>query len=142
MKRNKAIPLFYLTILLLIGGCKGFAIEEKIIENYYLIATDDAEDLDLSYHEPSDGDIYGSVIGAKVFGVGYNDKYIIVKQHPRIFPNPPNTNITYYYILPIKKSMDWKSKNGLIGPLSLENFIQKRKELNIPEALQFNKKEY
>ncbi len=33
--------------------------------------------------------------------------------------------------------MDWKTKNGLIGPLTLDQFNEKRKELNIPDSLKF-----
>jgi hypothetical protein len=35
--------------------------------------------------------------------------------------------------------MDWRSKNGLIGPLTLDQFNAKRKELNIPDDLTFTK---
>lgn len=127
------------TILLAFAGCSGLAIEEKIIDNYYLIATDVGEDCSLSYHEPTDGSNYGTIIEATVFAVGYNDKYMIVKQHPRTFPNPPDKKITNYYILPLRKGMDWKNKNGLIGALTLEQFTEKRKELNIRESLTFTK---
>jgi len=117
-------------------GCNGLAIEEKIIGNYYFVAADDGEGCSLSYHKARRGDFLGGfnyvgIIGATVFAVGYNDKYMIVKQHPRIFPNPPNREITNYYILSLKDSMEWQNKNGLIGPLTLELFNQKCKDFNI-----------
>ena len=117
----------------------GFVTEQKIIENYYFIATDDSEGMHLSYHESSDENDYGTLIGATVFAVGNNDDYMIVKQHPRIFPNPPDKKTTNYYILPLTKGMDWRTKNGLLGPLTLEQFIKKRKELNIPDSVTFTK---
>lgn len=129
--------ILYFTIFLVLTGCSGLALKEKIIDNYYLIATDVDEDCGLSYHEPSDGSNYAGIIDATVFSVGYNDKYMIIKQHPRTFPNPPDKKITNYYILPLKKGMDWKNKNGLMGPLSLEKYNEKRKELNIPISLTF-----
>lgn len=134
----------YLIILLAFAGCSGLAIKEKIIDNYYFIAADDGEGCILSYHESKWTDFfggvnYGGLIDATVFAVGYNDKYMIVKQHPRTFPNPPDKTITNYYILTLKKGMDWRSKNGLIGPLTLEQFNEKRQELNIPDEVTFTK---
>lgn len=131
--------ILYFTILLTFVGCGGLALKEKIIDNYYLVAVDDYDDCSLSYQEPTDGDNHGIVIGATVFAVGWYDKYMIVKQHPRTFPNPPDKEITNYYILPLKKGMDWRSKNGIIGPLTSELFTEKRRELNIPESVVFTK---
>ena len=131
--------IFYLSILILFFGCQNLAIKEKIIENYYLIASDEVYGTCLSYHEDTEESNYGCVIEAAVFAVGCNDKYMIVKQHPRTFPNPPDKKITNYYILPLKKEMDWRSKNGLVGPLTLEQFNEKRKELNISDEVTFTK---
>lgn len=128
----------YLPFLLAFAGCSGLVINEKITDNYYFVATDVGEACNLSYKK-SDEDNYGTVIEATVFAVGYNDKFMIVKQHPRTFPNPPDKKITNYYILPLKKDMDWKNKNGLIGPLTLEQFNEKRKDLNIPDEVTFTK---
>lgn len=129
--------ILYLLILSLLSGCLGFDIKQKVVGNYYLIATDEEEQLSLSYCEPSDQNGCGGIIEGTVFAVGFNANYIIVKQHPRIFPNPPNKNITNYYILPLKDTMNWRTKNGLIGPLTLDQFNEKRKELNIPDSLKF-----
>ncbi len=132
------IIIFCLSILPLFYGCQDLALKEKIIDNYYLTATDVGEDCNLSYKEP-DETIYGTVVGATVFAVGYNDSYMIVKQHPRSFPSPPDKGITNYYILPLKNGMDWRTKNGLIGPLTASEFKMKRKELDIPDNLTFTK---
>lgn len=35
--------------------------------------------------------------------------------------------------------MNWRTKNGLIGPLTQEEFTEKRKELNISDSLTFTK---
>lgn len=129
--------VLYLSIIVIFYSCHGLALEEKIVENYYLIAGDDPEGTFLSYHDSSDGNNFSALINATVFAAGYNDDYMIVKQHPRTFPNPPDKKITNYYILPLKKGMDWKNKNGLIGPLTLLEFSEKRKELNIPNEVKF-----
>jgi hypothetical protein len=131
------VRIIYLLLLFLLSGCLGFDIEEKVVGNYYLVAADAPEQLSLSYHEPADGDIYGTIIDGTVFAVGYNEKYIIVKQHPWTFPNQTNNGVTNYFILPLSKGFNWKTNNGLIGPLTLEQFNEKRKALNIPESLSF-----
>ena len=71
--------------------------------------------------------------------VGWNDKFIIVKQHPRTFPNPPDKSITNYFILSINEKFDWRSKETLSGPFTLEQFNAKRKELGVPDDLEFTK---
>lgn len=131
--------MLYLSISLLFVGCQDLAVKEKIIDNYFLVAADASEWTSLSYHEDNEGTNYSSLIEATVFAVGYNDNYMIVKQHPCILPNPPDKTITNYYILPLKEGMDWRTKNGLIGPLTEQEFIEKRKELNIPDEVTFTK---
>ena len=98
--RNWIIILFVAFSLL---SCSDFVIKKNIVGNYYLIATDTEDDLGLAYHEPEDGQNYATIVDATVFTIGFNDKFINVKQHPRTFPNPPDLNITNYYILPLKK---------------------------------------
>lgn len=123
-------------------SCYGTSIKEQFIENYFIIAGDDPSEAFLAYHvsRPVDSEesmLYGSIIGATVFAVGHNDKFIIAKQHPRTFPGPPDKSITNYYILPFLEGMDWETKNGLIGPLTLEEFNRKRNELEIDDSLTF-----
>jgi uncharacterized protein YxeA len=127
--------IIYLIIFLILTNCiggGGFVIDEKVTGNYYLTATDVIEQLSLSYHTEDMGDIYGKVIGETVFSVGFNNKYIIVKQHPTI-EDKSNLKITNYYILPLKEKMDWKTNNGLIGPITLDKFNLTCKELHIED---------
>ena len=79
-----------------------------------------------------------TTLGATVFAVGFNENYMIIKQHPRTWPYP-HENVTYFYILPLKEGMDWCTMNGLLGPMTIEQFNQKRKDLNIPNSLTFTK---
>lgn len=111
----------------------GFDTKEKIIGNYYLIAPDDQAQLGLDYCDPADKNGCVGVIEATVFAVGFSEKYIIVKQHPSTFLNPPNKEVTNFFILPIEGGFNYKTMNNLIGPLTLEQFNTKRKELNISD---------
>ena len=128
----------WLLILCLLSGCTGFSSKENIVGNYYLIATDTDEQSSLSYCEPADKNGCIGIIEATVFAVGYNKDYIIAKQHPRVDPKVPNKSVTNYFILPItKKETHWGSNSGLIGPLRLDQFNEKKKELNLPPDLKF-----
>jgi len=129
--------IFFIIVVFVLFGCNGFIIKKQVVKDYYLTAPDVEEQLSLSYHTSNDGDSYGTIVGETVFAIGFNDKYIIVKQHPWTYPNPPDTTQTNYYILPLKNGMDWKSKNGLMGPLTLEQFNEKCIELNMSKDLSF-----
>jgi hypothetical protein len=146
----KSIVIFCSTILIVsFTGCfdlGGFAYEKQITGKYYLQATDDYDEMNLSLKDENGG--YSRIVEPIVFAVGYNDKYIIVKQHPPIGPNKPwlnqkpyqvDTSITDYYILPIQKHYIYSPITYLIGPLTLDQFNSKRKELNIPDNVTFTK---
>ena|SRR3982750_2229886 len=120
-----------------IGGF-GFVYKEHLFGNYYLIETDEVQ-MSLSYHAPEDGSNYGGVIPETVFAVGFNEKYIIVKQHPRSFPKHPDKKITNYYIVPVTDGFNYRTMNGMCGPLTLNQFSEKRIELGIPDSLNFTK---
>ena len=59
-----------------------------------------------------------------------------MKQHPRIWPNLPDKKITNYFIVPRHKKIISEIYKEVIGPLTLEQFNGKRKELHI-ENIQF-----
>jgi len=124
-----------LSVLLL--GCSGID-KEHLIGNYYLTAVDYVDEgKDLSYLLES-GNFVG-VVSSTVFAVGYNEEYIIVKQHPREFPNPPDKTITKFFIVPIKNKVHQSLDENKLGPLTELEFKEKRKELRIPEDLTFTK---
>jgi len=131
MKQN-SVKLIYAFVLCAFISCKGVS-EEQVIGNYYLVAMDYVkEETSLSY-KLEDGNSVG-VVDKTVFAVGFNDNYIIVKQHPS-----NNRTITNYYIVPIYKESTLSPEKGLIGPLTLEQFNEKRKELNISDKVTFTK---
>ena len=130
----------YLIFLIIIQfSCNRIIIKEKITENYYLVATDIPEATFLSYHEDSDGNDYSIIIEGGVFAIGYNDNYMIAKQHPLSLLDVLDKSVTNFFILPMKESFDYRTKNGLIGPLTETEFIEKRIELGISEKLIFTK---
>ena len=134
MKRT--ISCVFFLALLVLQGCVGGVYFEKIVNGYFLSAIDVKTDMLLGYQ---DGDFGVGVVGSTVFAVGYNDEYIIVKQHPRKFPNPPDKSITNYFIVPIKDQVHASPDENKIGPLTKEEFVIKRKELGISDSLTFTK---
>ena len=127
----------YIVSIFILLGCNGIQ-EEQLVGRYYLTAMDYVDEgMNLSYVLES-GDFIG-VVNSTVFAVGYNDEYIIVKQHPRKFPNPPDKSITNYFIVPIKDQVHASPDENKIGPLTKEEFVIKRKELGISDSLTFTK---
>lgn len=129
--------IFGISMCLILTNCTGFVIKKNVIANYYLVATDVPEDLALSYLASGAGDNYEDIILSTVSAIGYNSNYIIAKQHPRNFPNPPDTTIANYYIVPIQVDKSKSMKGTVIGPLSLDKFNEKYKELKIPKEVVF-----
>jgi hypothetical protein len=116
-----------LTVVSCLLSCSlGMSTERRLFGNYYLTAPDDDSQLALTYKEPGDTDGYSGIIEQTVFAVGFSKEYIIAKQHPA------NKAITNYYILPVHSNKrTWGDNHGLIGPLTLEEFERKEKELMI-----------
>jgi len=141
----KKVSIFsYLSFLLFslnscIGGL-GFVYKEHLFGNYYLVAMDVIEQCSLSYHTENDKvNFGGTIIGQTVFAVGYNEKYLIAKQY---YHNNPDRTIDKskinYYILPLIEGMNWRTKNGLIGPVDSLTFENIRKNIGISQ-LKFTK---
>jgi len=122
------ILIFSLIIIFCLSGCMGDAHYEQLKAGYYLSATDTKEDMVLGYQ---DGEYGIGIIDAMVFAVGQNDSFIILKQHPRDFPNESNKAVTNYYIIPIKDRISKSPEKNFYGPLTSEIFEQKRNELGL-----------
>jgi hypothetical protein len=101
--------------------------DTNIIGRYYL-KNEEEEKYILNYKVNEDGD-YLILVDLYVYSVGFDSSYIIVKQHPKYFEKESeNTN---YYILPVYKTFTYSPKDGIIGPLSSDEFNKKRIELSI-----------
>lgn len=129
MKNYKNI-CFYFAFTSLLQSCIGSAHYEKLNAGYYLLAIDVKEDMLMGFQ---DGDYGIGVIGATIFAAGQNDGFIIAKQHPEVSPTSMNKEVTNYYIIPLKRKVSQSPEKNIYGPLTLEEFKQKRKELNIED---------
>jgi len=127
----------YIVLILILIGCDGMD-NEHIVDRYYIGTIDFVENGMALYCQLDDGNYIG-VINETVFAIGYNEDFIIAKQHPAKFPNPPDKSITNYFIVPIKDKVHQSPDENKIGPLTETEFIAKRKELGVPEELTFTK---
>ncbi len=125
--------LFKYFILFSFINCNNLQ-NEQISLRYYLVSVDSKENMSLGYSINDDNSSFVDVVGETVFSVGFDDKYIIVKQHPY-----NNRNVTNYFIVPIYKSFNYSPDTGVIGALTYEKFMMARKELKISNDLNFTR---
>jgi hypothetical protein len=129
--RFKIITILLMIFFFTIVSCDNM-FDIHIIGRYYLSTIDGVEEqMGLQYRIDYQNTV--GVVGEKVFAVGFNEKYIIAKQHP-----PYHNTIINYFIVPIYKEYTYWPEKGVIGPLTLEKFNEKRKELQISDDVKFS----
>tara|TARA_R110001583_G_scaffold129547_1_gene281334 strand:- start:6440 stop:6871 length:432 start_codon:yes stop_codon:yes gene_type:complete len=130
---SKATKILGIAILLILQSCYFGAglVEKDIVGDYSLFANNTLDELCIIYHS----DKYSNrlIVPETVFAVGHNRDFIIAKSHPKNSENGITKNVTYYHIIEIDKKSTEQSPN-----LTLEQFLQKRKRLNIPNGLDFD----
>ena len=135
------ISLLFL-LLLIMQSC-GFVYERHLTGNYYLIAVDTKEDMDVCYHQKNDSP-YTGITGASVYAVGYDDNFILVKAY-RAFKDSMGISLprydkgtTEYYIIPVNNTQKaWEAQENKFGAFSKKDFEVKRKELGVPDDITF-----
>ena len=121
----------------------GFVYERHLTGNYYLIAVDTKEDMDVCYHQKNDSP-YTGITGASVYAVGYDDTFILVKAY-RAFKDSMGISLprydkdtTEYYIIPVNNTQKaWEAQENKFGAFSKKDFEVKRKELGVPDDITF-----
>ena len=105
-------------------------VEQEITDDYFLFANNSLEEMSIWYHAEK----YSNrlIIPETVFALGENGDFIIAKSHPRNIENGINKSVTYYHIIEVDKKSIEESPN-----LTLEQYENKRKMLNIPKNLDF-----
>lgn len=119
--------LIALGTFFLLFGCTNEAYFKQINDQYYLEATDVKEDMALGFNDGTNG---VGVIAATVFAIGYNQDYIIIKQHPSTFGKQLNKQTTNYYIIPLKQRLTKSIDKNFYGPMSAFQFKIKKQQLN------------
>jgi hypothetical protein len=120
----KGIAITILSVLFF-QSCQTFVHEERIIDNFYLIAVDSDQEMHVSYKVSSEGDFIG-IIPAVVYSVGYDSKYVYAKQHPET-----SNGKTNFYIVPISVSNVYRLQQEVMGPFNKHQFDKKLNELGV-----------
>ena len=125
---KKAITI--LLIICIYTGCNFAPSSTKLSKGYQLTWIDSEWNQSIYKGEEQ--------VTGYVFSVGFNDNFIIAKQHPLLgdFYSKPNYEITNYYIIDIVKNNEG-SKKGVIGPLNQNNFNNELKRINASGKLKF-----
>jgi hypothetical protein len=119
-----SMAVILLAFILACGGI-GFAYEQKLSGKYCLVACDTLEQMGIDEMPTDGGNSYHGVIGETIFAAGWDDRFIIAKQHPK-----GNEKITDFYILRVS--------DGLVsGPWAEAGFVAERKKLDVPKELTF-----
>ena len=129
-KTNKLIGIF---LLLILESCYFGAelVEREITDDYFLFANNTLDEMSIWYHAEK----YSNrlIVPETVFAIGENGDFIIAKSHPKTQESGINKNVTYYHIIEVNKKSTEQSPN-----LTLEQFENTRKRLNIPVDLNFD----
>lgn len=134
MRRQTSVSLVILVpALALLGCCCGHfwpAHDESLAGPYRLCAPMDRESMGVWLRDDSG---LRQRIPATVFAVGWNDQFILAKQHPRGQGLvQPDTSVTDWYILRIADDKFW-------GGMTESEFAAKRDELGVPSNLGFTR---
>lgn len=109
-------------LLLLLSGC-GFAYDERLVGNYYLVAVDVATEKMISYELPDGG--LAPRIPRQVDSVGWNEQYIVARC---------NGSDKEYYFLCIGKDSPYSLVRDCVeGPMELSEFESAKKRLRLPD---------
>ena len=118
-------------------SCQDFVENRKISGNYYLISVDILTDRCICYKDDDGG--FRGITNNCIVAVGYDDNFIIAKQHPVTASYEINSSITNYYIIPLNKPViKYYEEKNVIGPLSEKDFELKKKELGVSDSIKFH----
>jgi hypothetical protein len=165
MKRIFSI-LTLISTSIILTSCGQAIVHKHLTDKIYLTAPDLIEQLSVSYNYS--GSSYKSIVNETVIAVGYNDNFIIAKQRPSYKDTIQYYLINVNEIKQEREkfisktdTIRWKTvykdqnNNDSLGPeeiqisaskfspnsadpLTIEEFKRKRKELNVPNDLDFS----
>jgi len=134
MRKLKPLMFSFLLSIAVIGCLDvGEAYQEDLNGGYSLLAADEKDDMILCY---TAGEDRIGILAPTVFGVGQNDSFIIIEQHPLGLDGRPNKADISYYIIPLKYRLSKSHDENFYGPMSSSGFDRKKNELGI-NALAF-----
>lgn len=122
-----ALTLF--AIALACGGI-GLAYEHDLVKDYAIWAPDLTEQAAVVQKTPGTSGA-SVVVGAMVFAYGWDDAYIIAKQHPNLDGfDEINAETTHWFIVDV-------ATDEVYGPLTEAEYAEQREVLGVPDDLDF-----
>lgn len=118
-------------VVIFVGGCcqiGGLVYEEDLSNGYAVWAADIIQDA-MIVRKGKGGSASTRVVQPTVFAYGWNDDFIIAKQHPRK-DMKVDTSTTHWYIVEV-------ASGDVHGPLSEDEFNKLRTELKVPTEISF-----
>lgn len=112
--------------VLLVSGC-GFVHDEHITGPYRLIAVDVDDQMSISYDLGGGSAV--SRINETVFAFGFDERFIVAKQHP----NGDRSVTNFFYLDMTKDSKYAEPSDSVTGPLTEKEFESEAARLNLPK---------
>jgi hypothetical protein len=133
---NKLLPAFFIAVYFI--SCQSSGQKNELVVGNYFISTPDnspshREQRWLTYRYDAKQNLYTGVIPACVVAIGHSNKYIIAMQHP-----VDNKTTVFYYIVLIEDTLTPPNSSILFGPMTFNQFGDRRRELNISDSLKFS----
>ena len=117
-------------VVILIGGCPfSGRVYEDDLGNGYAIWAADVLDQATMVRKGTGGSSSTRVVQPMVYAYGWNDDFIIAKQHPRK-DLKVDASITHWYIIEV-------ASGKVHGPLTAGEFNKLRTELKVPAGISF-----
>ena len=139
--RKTILYLFASVLCIAFSSCEGLS-HKEIVGKYFLVSMDgDKYQTSLSQEVGGDEQFFAGIIDDMVYSVGFDNRYIIAKQHPRssLLKGKPDLKVTYYYIVDmIQKAGAVAGDVKIYGPYDEGEFYKKRKELGISDSVEFS----
>ncbi|HEX7412467.1 MAG TPA: hypothetical protein VF411_00375 [Bacteroidia bacterium] len=112
-------------ISLALTGCQGFAYQKELIDNYYLVASDDYEQMSLSYNNSDGGGNFSHLVLQTVFEAKWNDRFIVIKTHPQNLRESLKYSFGLQYSSKIGPSNNFAEDDSLVK-IEVEKFMASR----------------
>jgi hypothetical protein len=126
--------LYYLlsifAVAIFVGGCFLGPIYEEYLVNGYAVWAPDVMEQAMIVHKGKGGSASTRVVQPMVFAYGWNEDFILAKQHPRKKDRKVDTSVTYWYIIEV-------TSGDVHGPLNEDEFRKLRTKLKVPEEISF-----
>ncbi len=131
MPRNLCYIFSICAATVFVGGCPfmGRVYEEDLVNGYAVWAADVKEQA-MIVRKGKGGSASTRIVQPMVFAYGWNDDFILAKQHPEKKDGKVDTSLTYWYIIEI-------APNDVHGPLNEDEFRKLKNNLKVPEEISF-----